>query len=511
MARRDERDHPPESSLPAALWLVPLVASVVTPGLLWTAGGLFAFRFDLFLTVIALLAPIAVITAAVLSRGFKERIRWSLGVTMVVMTLLFQWPAFTLVGRRVAGAVSVRLLADIVPVAVAVALLWVTVRLAHSWQFLAITSPILVATTAFLVAGAVAVIAPRPAPVNAAEAATDAPDVLLLVVDGYGRPDVSLEPFGFETSPFQRSLEELGFAVASAATANYTFTHAALASALELEYVFDVGPVGDAERDTMLAALSGDARMIRAFKEAGYEITYLENAWAGSYCGGLVDDCVRDGLLERGLWGIGQLTIAAPLLSMARPHPFNSVSFEHLESLAEILTRPVKGGAPRFTYAHLILPHEPYSLDADCSRHQERLRRTLASPGSADRDAQRRHYADQIACTNATLVAELTEALAARPDLVAMITADHGPAILPLTELEFWTEAAMRERLSIFGAYRLPGCGDRFRPDLTPINGARAVTDCALGTSLGPLPDFNYWVPPGGNGDVVDLTDRLRN
>ncbi len=510
MARSDERNHPQESSLPAALWLVPLVASVVTPGLLWTAGGPFAFGFDLFLTITALVAPVAVVTAAVLSRGFKERIRWSLGVTMVVMTLLFQWPSFTLVGRRVAGVVSVRLVADVVPVVVAVALLWVTVRLAHTWQFAAITSPILVATTAVLVVSAVSVIAPRPAPVDATEPAAEAPDVVLLVLDGYGRPDVTLEPFGFDTSAFERSLEELGFAVASAATANYTFTYAALSGVLELEYVFDLGPVTDSEREAMLASLSGDARMIRAFKEAGYEITYLENAWAGSYCGGLVDECVRDGLLERGLWGIGQLTVAAPLLAMARPHPFNSVSFGHLESLAEILTRPGSDG-PRFTFAHLILPHQPYALDADCTRQTAELRRTLDSPSEAERDAQRRHYAEQIACVNATIVAELTEAIAARPDLVAMITADHGPRLLPLTELEFWADEAMRERLSIFGAYRLPGCDNRFWPDITPINGARAVTDCALGTSLGSLPDVNYWVPPGGNGDVVDLTDRLRN
>jgi hypothetical protein len=96
-----------------------------------------------------------------------------------------------------------------------------------------------------------------------------------------------------------------------------------------------------------------------------------------------------------------------------------------------------------------------------------------------------------------------------------MITADHGPAStldfdLPLDQLSVPT---ILERMRIFSAYRLPRCSDRFRQDMTPVNGARAVTDCALGTQLGEVEDLNYWAisredPIESVGEVLQTGSR---
>ena len=160
--------------------------------------------------------------------------------------------------------------------------------------------------------------------------------------------------------------------------------------------------------------------------------------------------------------------------------------------------------------AHIILPHPPYLLDADCRRHSSALRRSFGVPSDANLARQRQHYSDQTACTNDTLLDVLDDIIEAHSDIVVMVTGDHGPPMLGQQPLDDWSEAAMRERMTILSAYRLPGCAEQVRPEITPVNGGRLVANCALGTSLQALPDDNYWTPPSARlGAVFELTDRL--
>ena len=72
------------------------------------------------------------------------------------------------------------------------------------------------------------------------------------------------------------------------------------------------------------------------------------------------------------------------------------------------------------------------------------------------------------------------------------------------------TNAIVVERMSIFSAYRLPGCDtDAIHPQVTPVNGTRAVVNCALGTDYAAIEDANYWVPPNFKGTTVDVAARL--
>lgn len=76
-----------------------------------------------------------------------------------------------------------------------------------------------------------------------------------------------------------------------------------------------------------------------------------------------------------------------------------------------------------------------------------------------------------------------------------MITADHGPSStldFNLIAAELDTETIL-ERMKILSAYRLPGCDESFRSDLTPVNGVRIATNCALGVGLSEVLDHNFW------------------
>jgi hypothetical protein len=65
-----------------------------------------------------------------------------------------------------------------------------------------------------------------------------------------------------------------------------------------------------------------------------------------------------------------------------------------------------------------------------------------------------------------------------------------------------WENSAstkLDERMSIFAAYYLPGSSDPIPDDVTPINGARLLSNAYLGTRLPPLRDdsfFSTWSQP---------------
>jgi hypothetical protein len=69
-----------------------------------------------------------------------------------------------------------------------------------------------------------------------------------------------------------------------------------------------------------------------------------------------------------------------------------------------------------------------------------------------------------------------------------MIVGDHGPA-LELNPQDL-TRTNMRERMSVFSAYYLPGHeGRALYPEVSPVNGARAIADRYLGVDVPFLPE----------------------
>lgn len=273
--------------------MLPNALVITIPALWWTwADAPFPLRPDLILTMTLFVAVVAISVFAVLSHGFRRRIRWSLGVTTVIVAMGFQWPAFVSIGAEISKATGLSLLGDIAAVSIAGILIWLTTRLADDRYFAAGASVLAIAAVAILGATALSL---RSSEMSAIPAeAADGPDVLLLVLDGYGRSDWLEAEYGFDNSEFLAGLEARGFLIAAEATPNYATTYAAVSTMLNLDYVFDAGSFSDDEWDLMRSSLTARAGLIPTFNEAGYETVYFENAWGGSQCGPAVDQCVRD-------------------------------------------------------------------------------------------------------------------------------------------------------------------------------------------------------------------------
>jgi hypothetical protein len=81
---------------------------------------------------------------------------------------------------------------------------------------------------------------------------------------------------------------------------------------------------------------------------------------------------------------------------------------------------------------------------------------------------------------------------------VVFLTGDHGPDSFGQMKLapSEWTEADIKERLSVFSAYRLPeACSSDLPAELDLINGMRTVLGCVTDTDIDPLPVRSYIFP----------------
>jgi hypothetical protein len=503
----------PDSPEPLALWVVPLVLASVAPGLSWVVitERPTSIRTELALAMSFAVALVALVVLAIVSRGFKRRLRWSLSITTMVMITLFQWPTLNAVGAIAATTFRVPIMSEVVPVMVATALLWLATRIGHEWQFasvVGISLAVVVLTLLFI--GSPRVLA-KPSATAESPAATRGTDMVVLVLDGYTSGDVLAAVFGHDNTSFYDDLENLGFVIPQDATANYSFTEGAMASILELDYVLDEGWLGLDAQEDLRQALSGDPDLYRVFHEAGYEVSYAENAWPGSYCGPAVDICWRDGLGERVVWNLSRTTIFAPLLEGLRPHPFNTISLEHLNALPDMVGRQRESGVPRLTVAHVILPHPPFLLDEACIRQTQGPGHPLRASDPELLERRRSHYADQVECVNSRILHVMGQIISEYPEAVVMMTADHGSELTRPedTDLALWSDDELASRMQIFSAYRLPGCNQQVRSTVTPVNGIRLATNCALGTEIPVLPDRNYWVPSRFSGTVLDVSERV--
>lgn len=500
-----------ESALLTAIWIAPIFLATVLPGFIWAVSERpMATRPDRIVAMSLIVLVIALLVLAGLSHGFRHRLRWSAGVTTMIILVLFQWPILTGVGNVVASALHVSFLRPVLPVLLAIAFLRAATLLGDELPFAVLVSASLLVVSGALFFNTQTRVATSPSRTEPVAAAPGSPDVLLLILDGYTRDDVLSSRFGFDNSPFLAGLEDLGFTVAREAGSNYNFTYAAISTMFNLDYVFDVGEITDAEREMMRESLAGDPALFREFREHGYEVAYTQNFWAGSNCGGAVDLCWREGLTKGALWSLGRMTVLAPFVQKLQPHPFHTISVDHLAALSEIVQNGRAAGTPRLTVAHVILPHQPFLLNADCEAQHGPGRETLTNPNPDHVELRQRYYVDQMVCTNSMVINEFRDVIEARPDTVIMVTADHGSDSTQVAGLPHpWSDAEIGERMHILSAYRLPGCDVSVSQSITPVNGIRAVTNCAVDSDLAELPDRQLWVPQHWAGEVIDLSPRL--
>jgi len=351
-----------------------------------------------------------------------------------------------------------------------------------------------------------------------APASGELPDVYYIVPDRYGGSSALAEAYEFNNEPFLRALEERGFAIARHAHANYIKTPLSLVSALNMDFLDDDALVGEqrsgADDGPINRRLRERLTVPAALKEIGYQYLHVANWWEPSATNVDADRTFRYDGQDEFSSALAQTTLLRALdepQQAAQDRYGRDVFRQHTLYELETLEAIAETAGPKFVFAHLLIPHDPYVFDIDGSpvlwSEEEGLGRIES-------------YGRQLAYTNARLLALVERITEADEDAVILLMADEGPLPGARGTHELggfrWRTATDMELEGKFGillAMRVPGADLEqagFHDSITAVNAWRVIFNARFGTDLPMLPD-RAWAHESLYQffDFFEITDRL--
>jgi hypothetical protein len=324
--------------------------------------------------------------------------------------------------------------------------------------------------------------------------AADAPDVYLLLLDGYPRGDTLQTRFGFDNAPFLSSMESMGFDVATNARSNYDVTVLTLASMLNGEQIATLipnPPDARPEQFRELTRLINQGTDLQRFRQAGYEIVSVPSEY---YEGTVVDadrnlDTGELSSFEMQLLQTGYLRTAfGGVMKTALPEQHRERVFHQFDSLEGLAAE--RGRGPKVVLTHLLVPHMPLAFNRDGSAAPGLscfpMSCTLFTYGDQYRADTIAAMDDQVAWLNDRVegVVRDIQAKSSRPPVI-VIFSDHGT--------RFWSEDRAEMYRSLFLA-ATPGHSGLFPDDTTPVNVLTRLLNAYTGSSYPLASEELYWL-----------------
>jgi hypothetical protein len=328
------------------------------------------------------------------------------------------------------------------------------------------------------------------------------PDIYYLIVDGYGREDVLRDLYGFDNRAFLGSLEEMGFQVVRSSFTNYSQTVLSLASSLNMRYLDqevlelgadsqDVEPMARLVRYSQVRRTLGALGYATVAYATGYRRTEIENAdeFLGPTSSAV---STLESLLVETCGAVALVDLARES-GLALQFPGYQAQRERIDYVLDDLPQLARQrqAAPRFVFAHLILPHPPFVYRADGGPADQDTPYELADASyyAGGRHEYMERYIEQLVYLNGRLQDVLADLISSssQPPII-LLQADHGPG----ATIDWWQEpddTGLWERMSILSAFYLPDAGLGVPSDLSPVNSFRLTFNVAFGAALPLLPD----------------------
>lgn len=328
----------------------------------------------------------------------------------------------------------------------------------------------------------------------------NSPDIYYIILDAYGREDVLREKYGFDNSPFTNALRERGFYVADCSQSNYGFTEYSLASSLNHAYLDSIGGTDNNSRVALIK--HGTVRAF--FEELEYETIAFPTGWASTEWRD-ADIFYDYGDTFTTLSEFETLFIDTTVLRVQSDFNRSSVQdvskkdarrmrvFSALEKLQQI---PARDGHT-FVFAHLVIPHPPYSFGPDGE--------WVSFNDGASVEERTKAYTDQVLFINREILKVVDVILSeSQTPPVIIIQGDHGP----LPDIAF----SGAEKMPILNAYYLPGTDlqNSLYPSITPVNTFRIVLNSYFGQDLPLLEDISYYAPTSDHDAFEVISNQCK-
>jgi len=317
------------------------------------------------------------------------------------------------------------------------------------------------------------------------------PDIYYIILDAYARDDVLQETFTYDNSPFLEQLEALGFYVAHCTMSNYAQTELSLASSLNFDYlqalIEDFSP-SSTDRSPLWPLIKKSATR-QMLEEIGYQTVAFETGYnwikwedADVY---LVPDSKVGGLSafevivvesSAGLILTDAASVLPKFLVPDISYPKQKQRERILSTLDNLAHLPNSVDSPKFVYAHIIAPHDPFVFDQQGE--------WVNFSGPMDDATFQAGYRDELIYLNQRVIEVMEKIIrnSATPPVI-IIQGDHGHG-----------RSSSEDRMKILNAYYLPGVDAQLLyPSITPVNTFRVVLDQYFGTHFELLEDKSYF------------------
>jgi hypothetical protein len=331
------------------------------------------------------------------------------------------------------------------------------------------------------------------------------PDVYYILPDSYSASSVMKNYFGYDNSSFVEYLQKKGFYVPLYTTSNYPKTFLSLASTLNMEYLDNLSKYKKTSDQAITAPMIKNSVVMRFLQGLGYHYYQLGSWWDPTHYNPNADAnfiiendrSINIGNFNSALIDSTMLQpFAAKLLSQ------NEIGVTDEDKRARILYQfgklpeVAKLSGPKFVFAHIIAPHEPYVFGPECELigAEERAGKT---------DEQ--NYDNQVGCLNIKLENTIDSILGNYPNPkrqpIILIQSDEGAPFLRnrVTPTDSWenaSDALLQQKFPIFSAYYLTKSAQKkLYPTISAVNAFREILNVDFGTKLPILPDKNYIFP----------------
>ena len=351
-------------------------------------------------------------------------------------------------------------------------------------------------------------LAPVRSPIG--QAAPGAPDIYLVMLDGYPRHDVIERVFGWDNTPFLDALRQRGFEVGVTNSANYLFTPYSLGSMWHMSHIPDIpemGPVlrGEVPFEPTVRQMVNHNRSFELLRERGYRIVtvappfedvalrsadeYIDNGGINEFETSLVERTALDRITR---------TLAPDALFQQER---DRVTFA-LDQLGRISAAPSDG--PRLVFVHFVAPHMP----AVFGPNGEPVRTPYiqffwvdsAPQRGMDREEFRRLALGQLQYVSTAVVPALDTLLANDPEALVLLFGDHGSGVG--MDWEDVPQSDLGERFGNLFAARTPGRSGVFDVNASLVNTFPALFEGYFGLTVPRLPDLHYAWRDGKETDL---------
>lgn len=318
------------------------------------------------------------------------------------------------------------------------------------------------------------------------------PDVFLIVLDGHAGARTSLEDYGPAAAAWVEELETRGFQIPRASLSSYPTTAASLPSLLDMSFPMEEGSRISVNTLARLGRVTGgENELFDALSAHGYTTTMVEAGWSGSNCGSNVEVCVGSPFLDAATFMALQTSIFGNKLTDTYGSSLTQGSLGTMRWLASNVAAISDNGTPDLVFAHVMAPHIPFFLDAECNVEYSPGRATFTQAEAEPLGSS--PYEEQAACVDGFIV-DLADAIP--PDAIVVFVSDHGTdSRHQLRRLPAeWSYDDIRERFDALVAVRAGDCeiGDA----LVIPNLMRRVLSCIAEDPILDLEDRLYVYAP---------------